>query len=48
MVTSLFVIFWIKDKGLLRPANAKVLSWEVVLFQLARWPWVVSAVFRRR
>jgi cellulose synthase (UDP-forming) len=44
-VTSLFVIYFIKKKGLLRPANAKVLSWEVILFQLARWPWVCSAVF---
>jgi cellulose synthase (UDP-forming) len=42
---SLSVIFWIKRQGLLRPANARILSWEVILFQLARWPWVVSAVF---
>jgi cellulose synthase/poly-beta-1,6-N-acetylglucosamine synthase-like glycosyltransferase len=41
---SLSVILWIKKQGLLRPANAKILSWEVILFQLARWPWVVSAV----
>jgi cellulose synthase (UDP-forming) len=41
---SLAVIHWIKKQGLLRPANAKVLSWEVVLFQLARWPWVISAI----
>lgn len=43
-IASLLVIFWIKRQGLLRPPNAKVLGWEVVLFQLARWPWVVSAV----
>ena len=34
-----------QEQGLLRPSNAKILSWEVILFQLARWPWVVSAVF---
>ena len=44
-VTSLLVILFIKKQGLLRPSNAKILSWEVILFQLARWPWVVSAVF---
>ena len=43
-VTSLLVILFIKKLGLLRPSNAKILSWEVILFQLARWPWVVSAV----
>jgi cellulose synthase/poly-beta-1,6-N-acetylglucosamine synthase-like glycosyltransferase len=43
-VTSLFVILWIKTQGLLRPPNAKILSWEVILFQLARWPWVVCAI----
>ncbi len=41
---SMSVILWIKKQGLLRPANAKILSWEVILFQLARWPWVVSAI----
>lgn len=43
-VASLAVIHWIKKQGLLRPSSAKVLSWEVVLFQLARWPWVVWAI----
>jgi cellulose synthase (UDP-forming) len=41
---SILVILWIKKQGLLRPPNAKVLSWEVILFQLARWPWVVCAI----
>jgi cellulose synthase (UDP-forming) len=41
---SLAVIHWIKKQGLLRPSDAKVLSWEVVLFQLARWPWIIWAV----
>lgn len=41
---SMLVIFWIKAQGLLRPPNAKLLSWEVILFQLARWPWVVCAI----
>ena len=41
---SMLVILWIKTEGLLRPVNAKILSWEVILFQLARWPWVVCAI----
>ena len=42
--TSMLVILWIKRQGLLRPENAKVFSWEVMLFQLARWPWVLCAI----
>lgn len=37
-------IIWIAKQGWLRPKNAKVLSWEVVLFQLARWPWILAGV----
>jgi cellulose synthase (UDP-forming) len=43
-LSAMAVILWIKKQGLLRPANAKILSWEMVLFQLARWPWVVCAI----
>jgi cellulose synthase (UDP-forming) len=42
--SSMFVILWIKQQGLLRPVGAKVFSWEVILFQLARWPWVLCAI----
>jgi len=42
--SSMFVILWIKRQGLLRPVDAKVFSWEVILFQLARWPWVLCAI----
>jgi cellulose synthase (UDP-forming) len=42
--SSMFVILWIKRQGLLRPVGAKVFSWEVMLFQLARWPWVLCAI----
>lgn len=41
----LIIVAWIKRKGWLRPKNAKVISWETVLFQLARWPWVLVACF---
>jgi cellulose synthase (UDP-forming) len=42
--SSMFVIVWVKRQGLLRPVDAKVFSWEVILFQLARWPWVLCAI----
>jgi len=44
-LSAMAVILWIKKQGLLRPADGKILSWEMVLFQLARWPWVVCAIF---
>lgn len=38
LVLLLMVLRW-RAFGWLRPANAKVLSWEGVLFVLAKWPW---------
>ncbi|WP_434051165.1 MAG: glycosyltransferase [Roseibium sp.] len=32
---------WWKRDGWCRPYNAKVLSWEALLFQAARWPWAM-------
>jgi cellulose synthase/poly-beta-1,6-N-acetylglucosamine synthase-like glycosyltransferase len=43
-IAALLIVYRIKSWGLLRPTNAKVLSWEMVAFQLARWPWVIWAV----
>jgi cellulose synthase (UDP-forming) len=43
-IASYCVIAHIKKWGLLRPVNAKILSWEAVCFQLARWPWVLYAI----
>lgn len=33
--------YWLKYCGALRPRDAKVISWEVVLFHLVRWPWAL-------
>jgi len=30
------------QSGWLRPKKAKIISWETVLFQFARWPWVLA------
>jgi cellulose synthase (UDP-forming) len=37
-------VLWLRQSGLLRPANAPVLSWEATLFQLLRWPWVLLGI----
>jgi cellulose synthase (UDP-forming) len=34
-------VVWLRRTNWLRPANAKAISWEIVLFQLIRWPWVL-------
>jgi cellulose synthase (UDP-forming) len=44
IIISIVTVHWLKRQKLLRPVNAKVLSWEGVCFELARWPWVVWAV----
>lgn len=40
---------WWRKNGLLRPYDARVFSWEGMLFLYARWPWalwgVIAAVF---
>jgi cellulose synthase (UDP-forming) len=40
-VVLVAVVLWLRGHAWLRPASAKVISWEVVLFQLVRWPWVL-------
>ena len=32
---------WLRHCGLLRPADAPVISWEGILFQFVRWPWAL-------
>ena len=31
----------LRQSGLLRPADAPVISWEAILFQFVRWPWAL-------
>ncbi len=35
------VVLWLRSLQWLRPNNAKAVSWELALFQLVRWPWVL-------
>src|SRR5947199_8439747 len=34
-------VVWLRRTSWLRPTNARAISWEIVLFQLVRWPWVM-------
>ncbi len=43
-MTCIFPVMLVKQAKALRPHNAKILSWEMVLFQFARWPWILMAV----
>ena len=40
-VVLLGVVVWLRSLQWLRPNNAKAVSWELALFQLVRWPWVL-------
>jgi len=41
MVLLLLAYRW-RSTGSYRPFNARVLSWEYVFFQFARWPWALA------
>ncbi len=42
--SCLVVAIWLRRQGWFRPTQAKVISWETVVFEIARWPWVVWGV----
>jgi cellulose synthase (UDP-forming) len=44
-LTCILPVMLVKRAGALRPYDAKILSWETVLFQFARWPWILIAVW---
>ncbi|MCA1697561.1 MAG: glycosyltransferase, partial [Actinobacteria bacterium] len=41
MLTLIATVMWLRSLHWLRPRTAKALSWEMVLFQLIRWPWAL-------
>ncbi len=41
LLICLIIVAFVKAQLLLRPYDAKLISWEGVLFQLARWPWIL-------
>ena len=45
-LTSFAAVAYLRRAGLLRPPHAKLWSWELILFQLLRWPWALWAFFQ--
>jgi cellulose synthase (UDP-forming) len=41
LIFAILALGW-RANGWLRPADAKIFSWEAILFLFARWPWVVA------
>jgi cellulose synthase/poly-beta-1,6-N-acetylglucosamine synthase-like glycosyltransferase len=37
---------YLRRQKLLRPTGAKLWSWELMLFQLIRWPWAMAGAFQ--
>jgi cellulose synthase (UDP-forming) len=43
-LVALLTLVWNRKQGWLRPATAPVLSWEAILFEYVRWPWMVLGI----
>lgn len=41
MLVLVAISYQWRRHGTLRPVDAKILSWEVVVYQFARWPWTL-------
>ena len=41
MLALVATVLWLRSLDCLRPRAAKAVSWEIVLFQLIRWPWAL-------
>ncbi len=41
IVALVATVLWLRSLDALRPRAAKAVSWELVLFQLIRWPWAL-------
>jgi cellulose synthase (UDP-forming) len=42
-LSCLVAVRWIQGQGWFRPSSARVISWEMILFQFVRWPWILLA-----
>jgi cellulose synthase/poly-beta-1,6-N-acetylglucosamine synthase-like glycosyltransferase len=45
-VVSMALVVYLRRCRVLRPVNGKVWSWELILFQLVRWPWTLIGFFQ--
>jgi cellulose synthase (UDP-forming) len=46
IVLTVLPVLHLRSCGLLRPAAARLLSWEQALFELSRGPWILAGVWR--
>jgi len=44
-IVSMALVIFLRRCMVLRPVNGKVWSWELLLFQLLRWPWTTWGFF---
>ena len=44
VIVLVVTVWYLRHLGWLRPNNARVISWETPLFQMARWPWALLGV----
>lgn len=44
-ISCFAIVCWVRGKGWNRPIKSNVLTWQIVLFQLARWPWILLGCF---
>lgn len=42
VIFCFLIIWWVQKRGWTRPANSQVINWQVILFQLVRWPWIMA------
>jgi hypothetical protein len=43
-LVMLLAATWARGRGWLRPYTAPIVSWEVMLYTIAKWPWVLFGV----
>lgn len=41
VIACILPIWFVKSQGFFKPKDAPLISWEGILFQITRWPWVV-------
>ncbi len=44
-LVTLVLAFWWRSSKTFRPVDGWILSWEAMLFLLARWPWLMAGTF---
>ncbi|WP_193200946.1 glycosyltransferase family 2 protein [Nostoc sp. MG11] len=43
--TTIFPVMWLKKCGCLRPVNSRIISWQIIIFQIARGLWILAGIY---